>query len=314
MRIRLIRKVYKISMKAGFSPLYYIQNLIRINTKMNKMSPIISSSELKNLSTENLIILDARAGKDMHQNYLEKHIKGARFIDLDKDLAEIGEDAAFGGRHPLPVVEKFAGTLADLGISKDSRMVIYDDKNGANAAARAWWMLRAFGFEKVQVLDGGIQAAEQNGIEFSSGEETFEKVPFIEKDHWILPVVSLEGVENELKNNSSVVIDVRDAYRYRGESEPIDLVAGHIPGAINIPFSENLDENGNFLKPEALKEKYSQLLQGKPEHLIIHCGSGVTACHTILALDYAGFSIPDLYVGSWSEWSRREGKEIAKDI
>ena len=278
------------------------------------MSPIISSSELKNISAENLIILDARAGKDMRQNYLERHIKGARFIDLDKDLAEIGEDAAFGGRHPLPAVGKFAETLADLGISKDSRIVIYDDKNGANAAARAWWMLRAFGFEKVQVLDGGIQVAEQNGIDFSSGEETFDKALLIEKDHWILPVVSLEGVENELKNNSSVVIDVRDAYRYRGESEPIDLVAGHIPGAINIPFSENLDENGSFLKPEVLKEKYLQRLQGKPEHLIIHCGSGVTACHTILALDYAGFNIPDLYVGSWSEWSRREGKEIAKDI
>lgn len=110
------------------------------------------------------------------------------------------------------------------------------------------------------------------------------------------------------------MIDVRDAYRYKGESEPIDLAAGHIPGAINIPFSENLDENGNFLSHEILKEKYKQLLENKPEHLIIHCGSGVTACHTILALDYAGFPIPDLYVGSWSEWSRREGKEIAKDI
>ncbi|MDR6921263.1 MULTISPECIES: sulfurtransferase [Chryseobacterium] len=278
------------------------------------MSPIISSSELKNISAENLIILDARAGKDMRQNYLEKHIEGARFIDLDNDLAEIGEDAAFGGRHPLPAVERFAETLVDLGISEDSRIVIYDDKNGANAAARAWWMLKAFGFENVQVLDGGMQAAEQNGIEFSSGEETFDKALLTEKDHWILPVVSLEDVENGLRNNSSVVIDVRDAYRYRGESEPIDLVAGHIPGAINIPFSENLDETGSFLKPEVLKEKYSQLLQGKPEHLIIHCGSGVTACHTILALNYAGFNIPDLYVGSWSEWSRREGKEIAKDI
>ncbi|KPE51797.1 sulfurtransferase [Chryseobacterium indologenes] len=278
------------------------------------MSSIISSSELKNISSENLIILDARAGKDMRQNYLERHIKGARFVDLDNDLAEIGGDAAFGGRHPLPAVEKFAETLADLGIPEGFHIVIYDDKNGANAAARAWWMLKAFGFEKVQVLDGGMQAAEKEGIEFSSGEEIFEKAPFIKKDQWILPVISLESVECELMNNSSTVIDVRDAYRYRGESEPIDLVAGHIPGAVNIPFSENLDENGNFLKPEVLKEKYLKRLQGKPGHLIIHCGSGVTACHTILALDYAGFSIPDLYVGSWSEWSRREGKEIAKDI
>lgn len=278
------------------------------------MSPIISSSELKNLSSENLIILDARVGKDVHQTYLEKHIKGARFIDLDKDLAEIGEDAAFGGRHPLPDITKFTQTLSNLGVSEDSHIVIYDDKNGANAGARAWWMLKSFGLETVQVLDGGFQAAEKDGVEFSSGEESFEKAPIIKKEDWLLPVKALESVENELINHSSTVVDVRDAYRYKGESEPIDLVAGHIPGAINIPFSENLDENGNFLKPEVLKQKYTELLKDKPQHLIIHCGSGVTACHTILALEYAGFPIADLYVGSWSEWSRREGKEIATEI
>lgn len=278
------------------------------------MLPIISSSELKNLPTENLIILDVRVGKDVYQNYLNKHIKRARFIDVDKDLAEIGENAAFGGRHPLPEIKKFAETLSHLGISENNHLVIYDDKNGSNAAARAWWMLKAFGFENVQVLDGGFQNAEKEGVEFSSGEEFFEKAELIQKENWTLPVSDLETVENELTNQSSTVIDVRDAYRYRGESEPIDLVAGHIPGAINIPFSENLDENGNFLSPEILREKYSKLLEGKPENLIIHCGSGVTACHTILALDYAGFKIPNLYVGSWSEWSRRENKEIATEI
>lgn len=278
------------------------------------MSPIILPSELKNLPTENLVILDARVGKDVYHNYLEKHLKGARFIDLDKDLAEIGENAAFGGRHPLPGIEKFAETLSKLGISEKSHIIIYDDKNGANAAARAWWMLKAFGFENVQVLDGGFQNAEKQNVEFSSGEETFEKAEIIKRENWLLSMSTLEEVENELINGNSVVIDVRDAYRYRGESEPIDLVAGHIPGAINIPFSENLDENGNFLAPEILKEKYLKLLEGKPENLIIHCGSGVTACHTILALHHAGFEIPSLYVGSWSEWSRREGKEIAKEI
>lgn len=278
------------------------------------MSPIIPSSQLKNISRDNLIILDARIGKDVKQNYLDKHIKGARFIDLDTDLAEIGENAAFGGRHPLPTLGKLAETLSNLGITEDAHIIIYDDKNGSNAAARAWWMLKSFGFENVQVLNGGIQAAEKESVEFSSGEEIFEKAPLMNRTDWSLPVSSLENVEDELRNNSSTVIDVRDAYRYRGESEPIDLVAGHIPGAINIPFSENLDENGLFLSPEVLKEKYSQLLENKPEHLIIHCGSGVTACHTILALAHAGFDIPNLYVGSWSEWSRREGKEVAKDI
>ncbi|WP_159472636.1 sulfurtransferase [Chryseobacterium sp. 18068] len=278
------------------------------------MFPIISPKQLKELSAEKLIILDVRTGKDSYQNYLNKHLKEARFVDLDKDLAEIVEDAAYGGRHPLPKIQKFSETVSHLGISEDSHVIIYDDKNGANAAARAWWMLKSFGLENVQVLDGGIQAAEKEGLEFSSGKETFEKSEIITKEHWLLPVSSLEDVENELINESAIVIDVRDSYRYKGESEPIDLVAGHIPGAINFPFSENLDKNGNFLKPEILKEKYQKLLENKPEKLIIHCGSGVTACHTILALAYAGFEIPNLYVGSWSEWSRREGKEIVKEI
>lgn len=278
------------------------------------MAPIISPSEFKNLFSENLIILDARVGKDAYQNYLDKHIQGARFVDLDKDLAEIGKDAAFGGRHPLPTIEKFSETISRLGIAENSHIVIYDDKNGANAAARAWWMLKAFGLKNVQVLDGGFQEAEKETLEFSSGEKTFEKAKIINKKDWLLRISTLEDVENELTKDSATVIDVRDSYRYKGESEPIDLVAGHIPGAINIPFSENLDEDGHFLKPEILREKYLKLLENKPEKLIIHCGSGVTACHTILALNYAGFEIPNLYVGSWSEWSRREGKEIAKEI
>lgn len=278
------------------------------------MVPIISSKQLKNLSTESLIILDARTGKDSYQNYLKKHIKSARFIDLDKDLAEIGKDEAFGGRHPLPNIKKFGETISNLGISEDSNIVIYDDKNGANTAARAWWMLKSFGLKNVQILDGGIQNAEKEELEFSSGKESFKKSELIKNENWLLPQSTLEDVENEILSNSATVIDVRDSYRFKGESEPIDLVAGHIPGAINIPFSENLDENGNFLKPEILKKKYSKLLENKPNKLIIHCGSGVTACHTILALVYAGFEIPNLYVGSWSEWSRREGKEIAKEI
>ena len=285
------------------------------------MKPIITATELSEIfNQENLIILDARTGKDARENYLQNHIKGARFIDLDKDLAEIGEDAAFGGRHPLPKISKFAETLQNLGISEDSHIVVYDTSNGVNAAARCWWMLKSFGIEKVQVLSGGFQKAEKFGIATNSGEEYSIKTEINAPENWLLKTSTLEEVEKEIADNSATVIDVRDAYRYRGESEPIDLVAGHIPGAINIPFSENLDENGEFLSPEILKEKYQQFLaDASPQlnmtkKLIIHCGSGVTACHTILALDYVGFPIPNLYVGSWSEWSRREGKEIAREV
>ncbi|WP_374363589.1 sulfurtransferase [Cloacibacterium sp.] len=285
------------------------------------MKPIITATELSEIfNQENLIILDARVGKNARENYLQNHIKGALFINLDEDLAEIGKNAAFGGRHLLPKISKFVHVLQNLGISEDSHVVIYDLANGGNAAARSWWMLRAFGLEKVQVLSGGFQKDEKLGIATNSGEENSIKTEINAPENWLLKTSTLEEVEKEIAENSATVIDVRDAYRYRGESEPIDLVAGHIPGAINIPFSENLDENGEFLSPEILKEKYQNILAdvltplNMTKKLIIHCGSGVTACHTILALDYAGFPIPNLYVGSWSEWSRREGKKIAREV
>jgi len=277
-------------------------------------SPLIKPSELSDiLKNRKTIIFDASAGKGCYENYIKKHIKSARYLDLEKDFAEVPENAAFGGRHPLPEIEDFRKTLEKFGVNEDSLIIIYDDKNGANAAARLWWMLKSFGLENVQVLNGGIQAAEKENIECSSGEETIERGNLLPRTHWILPLSVIEDVEKEIAESSATVIDVRDAYRYRGESEPIDLVAGHIPGAINIPFSENLDQDGNFLSPEVLKLKYSEILKNHPEKLIIHCGSGVTACHTILALNHAGFEIPNLYIGSWSEWSR-SGKEIAKEI
>lgn len=279
------------------------------------MKPIIIALELKEIHQQkDFIILDARTGKTAREDYLAKHIAGARFIDLDKDLASIGENAAFGGRHPLPSTEKFGETLQNLGVLDKSHVVVYDTSNGANAAARCWWMLKAFGIEKAQVLSGGLQAAEKAGIELQSGKVHFETTEIEIPKEWQLPTSSLEDVEEEIAGKTATVIDVRDAYRYRGESEPIDLVAGHIPGAINIPFSENLDENGAFLPPEILKNKYQKLLENHPQKLIVHCGSGVTACHTLLALEHAGFEIPHLYVGSWSEWSRRDGKEIAREI
>ncbi len=281
---------------------------------MKKVNSIISVSEFKNnYNQQNLVILDARAGKEAYQNYLEKHIFGARFIDLEKDLANVSTDASKGGRHPLPEIFDFAKTLSDLGISENSTVVVYDDKSGANAAARCWWMLKSFGLENVSVLSGGLQAAEKEDVELNSGEEHFHKSVIKIPNNWQLPMKTIDEVEKAISDNSATVIDVRDEYRFRGESEPIDLVAGHIPGAINIPFSENLDENGEFFSSEILKEKYSQILTKHPEKLIIHCGSGVTACHTILALVDAGFPVPSLYVGSWSEWSR-SGKPIGTDL
>jgi thiosulfate/3-mercaptopyruvate sulfurtransferase len=215
-----------------------------------------------------------------------------------------------GGRHPLPDLFDFAKTLSELGIQEENQIVIYDDKGGANAAARCWWLLKSFGLKKVQVLNGGFQAAQD--LEMNSGEEHIHQSTIKIPENWQLPTVQIQEVEDTLKTGKSIVIDVRDAYRYRGESEPIDPVAGHIPGAINIPLTENLVDNLLFLSPKKLQEKYGAFFSENTKEVIIHCGSGVTACHTILAMDYAGFPIPKLFVGSWSEWCRSE-KEIAKE-
>ena len=276
------------------------------------ISPIIQATTLLKLhKSENLVLIDARSGKNAKANYEEKHLDGALFVDLENQLAEIKEDASIGGRHPLPKIENFVKTLSNLGISEKSHVVIYDDKNGSNAAARFWWMLKAIGHEKVQVLDGGLQAAEKNNFPTSSKTEIINKTPLYKVDNWKLPMAAIDEVENVSQDKNHIVIDVRETSRYNGETEPIDLIAGHIPGAINVPFTENLDENGLFLPPNELKEKYKKILQDvKSENIIVHCGSGVTACHSLLAIAYAGLEIPKLYVGSWSEWSRN-GKKIA---
>jgi thiosulfate/3-mercaptopyruvate sulfurtransferase len=276
------------------------------------VSTIINATELLTIyKTENILLVDASNGPNTKLNYENKHLEGALFVDANTQLATIETDVAVGGRHPLPSLEDFSKTLGDLGITPQTWVVIYDDKNGANAAARFWWMLRAVGHEKAQVLNGGIQAAEKIGFPVNS-----EPVHVVKKEKypcttWQWPLASMEEVENVAELPSHTVIDVREAFRYNGESEPIDLVAGHIPGAINFPFTQNLDENGLFLPKEVLQEKYTAILSDtKSENTIIHCGSGVTACHTLLAIHQAGFAMPKLYVGSWSEWSRNH-KPIA---
>ena len=279
-----------------------------------KINPIISSEELLNLKHEKSVIIDAGSGDSAYESYLKEHLDGALYVDLNKDLAEIPADAKNGGRHPLPSLEKFAEVLQRLGIDERSHVIIYDDKNGANSAARFWWMLRSAGIEKVQVLDGGFQMAKKKGLAINSNKDEAKKVEKIQLKEWKLPQVDLQFITENSENPDFIVIDVREKDRYDGKSEPIDEIAGHIPGATNIPFKENLNESGTFRDPEILRKIYSKyFLNRTSDKIAIHCGSGVTACHTLLALDYAGFAIPNLYVGSWSEWSRNE-KKIARNI
>jgi len=182
---------------------------------------------------------------------------------------------------------------------------VYDRLNGANAAARFWWMAKAAGIIQVQVLNGGYDAAREAGFPIAAGEI----IAGIHKPHsfthWQLPLCSIQEVEQFTNDPDSLIIDVREETRYQGIREPLDLIPGHIPTAINIPFQNNLDENGLFREPRELKHIYERHLAGKKaENIVVHCGSGVTACHSILALAHAGYSLPNLYVGSWSEWSR----------
>jgi thiosulfate/3-mercaptopyruvate sulfurtransferase len=233
---------------------------------------------------------------------------------LNTQLADIKEDLSIGGRHPLPKLEDFLQTISNLGISPESHVIIYDDKNGANAAARFWWMLKAIGHEKVQVLDGGFQEAAKHDFPMCSKPTIIKPTDSYQISDWKLPTATIAEVENVSQSANHLVIDVREQARFNGETEPIDLIAGHIPGAKNVPFAENLDENGLFLAPDALKTKYENIFENiQSENIIFHCGSGVTACHSILALAHAKMEIPKLYVGSWSEWSRNN-KPIATDL
>jgi thiosulfate/3-mercaptopyruvate sulfurtransferase len=278
------------------------------------ISPIIHAAELLALhKNDNLILIDASNGKDVKQNYEAKHLDGALFVDMNTQLADMHEDLSHGGRHPLPSLDTFAKTLTELGISKASHVVIYDDKNGANAASRFWWMLKSAGHEKVQVLNGGFQAAEKIGFPTNAEKVSLKKSETytIEKWHW--PLSNIAEVEKVSEDKNYVVVDVRDSVRYRGEKEPIDLIAGHIPGAVNAPFIENLDDNGLMLSPEILRAKYRTIFDNKPiENIIFHCGSGVTACQSLLSIAYAGLTLPKLYIGSWSEWSN-SNKPIVKE-
>ncbi len=281
----------------------------------NELSPIINVDELKLLARKftDVVIVDVSNEKNAKENYLKKHLDKAIFLDLNKDLADIKTDLALGGRNPLPQIANFLDLLSNIRISPDTHVIIYDHKNGANAAARFWWMMKSVGHKNVQVLDGGFQEAEKRNYPINNHLPTPKKVGnYTTITDWQLPVVNLEEVDLASRNKDHLIIDVRERPRYNGEFEPIDLIAGHIPNAINIPFLDNLNEDGLFKAPEKLREKYQDIFnEFNNSQIIVHCGSGVTACHSLLAMSHAGFNIPKLYPGSWSEWSRNN-KPIEK--
>jgi thiosulfate/3-mercaptopyruvate sulfurtransferase len=219
------------------------------------------------------------------------HIPGAVFVDLDRDLSA---PPGIEGRHPLPDITDFAALLGRIGIAPDSHVVVYDD-DGGRIAARLWWMLRAIGHDRVQVLDGGYQAWVAAGYGSEVGVVAPEPALYPERS-------GFRGVVNHDQLSGRTLVDAREAKRYRGEFEPVDPKAGHIPGAVNIPTSLNLEVDGRFRQPEELAVVYSGLAPDP----VVSCGSGVTACHDALAMVTARHHMPDVYIGSFSEWSRRD--------
>ena len=255
----------------------------------------------------NVVILDARTP----EAYAAGHLEGALHADLETQLSAPG-DPAKGGRHPLPPLDRWLRQVEEWGITPETRVIVYDDANGANAATRVWWMLRAIGHENVDVAPILSEAKDQwspheNEAMRASREGTADPSPSsrLRIDEamihtWQLPTVTMEQVDQLRNDPRWRVLDVRSAERFRGETEPIDPVAGHIPGAVNVPYTENIGKS-----PQELRAMYERLLGDvPPERLVVHCGSGVTACHTLFALEKAGLKGASLYVGSWSEWCR----------
>jgi thiosulfate/3-mercaptopyruvate sulfurtransferase len=242
------------------------------------------------------------------RDYHAAHIPGAYFLHLDEDLS--GEKTGSNGRHPLPDLAAFAARLSKCGVAPGRQVVVYDDA-GASVAARLWWMLRWLGHERVAILDGGLPAWLKEGLPTDSvvpapREGRFEPRP-------MLGAIADIHYVDAFRNSPTVrLVDARVAERFKGITETIDPVAGHIPGAVNRFWKDNLDENGRFKAPQELKREFLALLGEATPSLVVHyCGSGVTACHNLFAMELAGLGGSRLYPGSWSEWCADRARPVA---
>ena len=251
-------------------------------------------------------LTDPEAGR---RAYAASHIPGARYAHLNDDLSS--PITPTSGRHPLPYPNALAEKLGRWGIDKTKQVVVYDDTFGA-MAARLWWLLRWLGHESVALLDGGYPKWQREGRPVTKDVPQATPTQFhptINNALW----VDTEYVQTLARDSGGMVIDARGEERFRGEVEPLDRVAGHVPGAINMPYEDNLDFSGEFMSDEALREHYLATLGDiAPDRVIQMCGSGVTACHNILAMEHAGLSGAKLYAGSWSEWIADSRRPVAK--
>lgn len=265
-------------------------------------------------------LMNPAAGEEQ---YRQSHIAGAVYAHLDHALSDKGTpdaqgrmqphaDAASGGRHPLPAREKFAMWLSSVGFSNAMQAVVYD-RNNANYCGRLWWMLKWAGHEAVAVLDGGLQAWQAAGGEVRGGEETSHFQSNFELRTPLRALATTQDVVQGLGNGRQTLIDARATPRFKGEVEPLDPVAGHIPGALNRPFGQNIGADGKFKPAAQLRAEFEQLLAGRdPATVVHHCGSGVSAVPNLVAMELAGFPPAALYAGSWSEWCRDPQRPVER--
>lgn len=255
-------------------------------------------------------LMNPAAGSAM---YLQAHIAGAAHADLNQHLsAHDGNATACGGRHPLPSREDFAAWLASAGLSNDMQVVVYD-RQGANYCGRLWWMLKWVGHEAVAVLDGGLQAWEAAQGAVATGPDSPRQAARFTLEPGKAALASTQGVVEQLGRPSQTLLDARAAPRFRGEVEPLDPVAGHIPGALNRPFGQNIGADGRFKPAAQLKAEFLDLLGGRdPGSVVHHCGSGVSAVPNLIAMEIAGLGRAALYAGSWSEWCSDPARPVAK--
>jgi thiosulfate/3-mercaptopyruvate sulfurtransferase len=240
------------------------------------------------------------------------HIEGAQQAHLDRNLSTHGATALNGGRHPLPARETVAAWLGGLGFQNHMQAVVYD-RNGANYCGRLWWMLKWLGHDAVAVLDGGLQAWQASGGAVASGPAAKGKATGFDLKPALREWLSTAQLAPQVGHPNLTIIDARAAARYRGEMEPLDPVAGHIPGALNRPFNQNLNAEGFFKSPDVLRAEFESLLAGRdPSTVVHHCGSGVSTVPNILAMELAGLGVTRLYPGSWSEWCNTPDLPCAK--
>lgn len=241
--------------------------------------------------------------------YEEAQIPGAHYLDLDKDLS--GIKTGSNGRHPLPDRAKLSDKLRQMGVNQDTHIIVYDAQGGI-FAARAWWLLRWLGCQTVQVLDGGLHAWIAQNLPLAQNSALSVVGNFTEAVNERMPVVKVDEVLENLHSHTAIVLDARAADRFRGKNETMDPIGGHIPGAKNRHYRDNLTA-GEYFKPVAQLKAEFQALLGEPSQVIHQCGSGVSACHNLLAMEVAGLSSGALYPGSWSEWCADVARPIACD-